>query len=128
VVALDGVPNEGADVSDSDFTLWGSMAGARGTGYAGRPESVVLEVAGANPAKLGWRLVYGLPAGSYVRLGVYDVSGRLVRRLAEGRREGGYYQVDWDPAASDAPVGPGVYFLRLDSDAGAATAKAVVAR
>ncbi|MFZ1946931.1 MAG: hypothetical protein WAW06_05245 [bacterium] len=128
VVALDGVPNEGADVSDADFTLWGTAAGVGGARYSGLPDGVVLEVAGANPARSGWRLIYGLPAGSDVRLAVYDVGGRLVRRLAEGRRGGGYYQVDWDPAASDAPVGPGVYFLRLDCDAGAATAKAVVAR
>jgi len=89
---------------------------------------VMLEVASGNPAGSIWRLVYGLPGGSSVRLGVYDVSGRLVTRLVDARREGGFHHVDWDPAASPAPVGPGVYFLRLECEAGSATAKAVVAR
>jgi hypothetical protein len=127
VVALDGVPNEGMDASDADFTLVGSAAGVIAD-RAGAPDGVVLEVAGENPASSGWRLIYGLPAASSVRLGVYDVSGRLIERLVDARRESGYHHIDWNPGASDAPVGPGVYFLRLDCDAGSATAKAVVAR
>jgi len=133
VVALDGVPNEGFDASDADFTLWGTTAGVEGR-YAGVPGRVVLEVASANPAPSGLRLVYGLPTASAVRLGVYDVSGRLVARLVDARREGGYHQLDWNPAAAGtagragAALGPGVYFLRLDSDAGSATAKAVITR
>jgi hypothetical protein len=128
VVALDGVPNEGADVSDGDFTLWGTTAGVAVTPYVGVPDDVVLEVTGANPARSGWRLMYGVPGGSHVRLGVYDVGGRLVERIVDARREGGYYRADWNPDYSNAPVGPGVYFLRLDCEAGTATAKAVVAR
>jgi hypothetical protein len=127
VVAIDGVGHEGMDASDADFMLVGSAAGVIAD-RAGAPEGVVLEVASNNPTRSGWRLIYGLPAPSSIRLGVYDVSGRLVKRLVDARRESGYHHIDWDPAASDAPVGPGVYFLRLDSDAGCATAKAVVAR
>ena len=49
-----------------------------------------------------------------VRLGVYDASGRLVRRLVDGERRAGAETVVWDGLnASGARLGAGVYFVRL---------------
>jgi len=129
VVAYDGVPNAGSDVSDGDFTLWGTTAGLTESEYTGVPDRAMVQVAAGNPVTLGCRLVYGVPAGAQVSLSAYDVSGRLVDRLASGYREAGYYCLDWSPGGRrGASLGTGVYFLRLDSDMGTATAKVVIAK
>jgi hypothetical protein len=48
-----------------------------------------------------------------VSIGVYDVSGRLIRELARGPYAPGQYVVRWDGSASDgAPVRSGLYFIR----------------
>ncbi|HVP57111.1 MAG TPA: hypothetical protein VMU02_03350 [bacterium] len=129
VVAYDGVPNQGSDVSDGDFTLWGTTAGLVEPEYAGVPDRAVVNVAGGNPVTSPCRLVYGVPAGAEVSLSLYDVNGRLVDHLASGYREAGYYRLDWSSdGRRGASLGTGIYFLRLDSDMGAATAKVVIAK
>jgi hypothetical protein len=54
-------------------------------------------------------------AGQSVDVGVYDVSGRLVTRLASGPREAGRASVQWD-GRDDGGVrmAPGVYFLKAN--------------
>ena len=52
-----------------------------------------------------------------VVLAIYDPSGRLVRRLADGRHEAMRYALPWDGRDhSGTPVPGGVYFLRLKTD------------
>jgi len=128
-VAYDGVPNQGSDVSDGDFTLWGTTAGLTEPEYTGVPDRATVHVAGGNPVTSPCRLVYGVPASAEVSLSLYDVNGRLVDRLASGYREAGYYRLDWrSDGRRGASLGPGIYFLRLDSDMGTATAKVVIAK
>ena len=61
-----------------------------------------------------------------VRLAVFDVSGRLVRRLMDGMAEAGPHSISWDGAASTgSPAGGGVYFARLETAAGSRTLKVI---
>ena len=58
---------------------------------------------------------YRIPPGATpsVQIGVYDMTGRLVRTLVSDRQAPGAYSVRWNAgsdARGDAP--PGVYFLR----------------
>ncbi len=47
-----------------------------------------------------------------VHIGVYDVSGRMVRELLSGRQQPGSYQLRWDGRdASGVPARGGVYFV-----------------
>jgi hypothetical protein len=47
-------------------------------------------------------------------LRIYDVGGRLLRTLVEGRLEAGAHEVAWDRRMSDGAVTPaGMYFLDL---------------
>jgi hypothetical protein len=129
VVAYDGVPNEGSDVSNADFTLVDDTAAVGHPQYVGAPAAPIVTVKGGNPASTSTRIVYGVPSGSEVVLSVYDVAGRIVSKITGGYREAGYYQVDWAGATDPVrPVSPGIYFLRLDCAQGGATAKIVVAR
>ena len=51
-------------------------------------------------------------------LDIYNVAGQRVRRLAQGRREAGRYSSVWDGRdAAGRPLGNGLYFVRLETEA-----------
>ena len=85
--------------------------------YAGQP----------NPFPSSTTLRFELFVSSRVQLNVYDVSGRMVRRLYErSSAMPGSYSMTWD-GRDDAgrPVPGGMYFYRLDTDRGSETARVV---
>ncbi len=50
-------------------------------------------------------------------LGIYDLSGRLVRELSTGSFVGGVADVKWDGTdANGKSVGMGIYFVRLSTE------------
>jgi glucose/arabinose dehydrogenase len=68
------------------------------------------------PARTTVNLDYTLPGPRRLRLTVHDMSGRLVRLLAEGLVGSGTHQTTWDghdEQGRRAP--PGVYWARLDA-------------
>jgi C1A family cysteine protease len=82
-----------------------------------------------NPFNPAATISYSLPDASMVRLAVYDAAGRLVAVLADGRRSEGPHSIVWDGTDSfGGDVASGVYFLRLETDRGAATRKMVLVR
>ena len=59
-------------------------------------------------------------------LSVFDVTGRRVRTLVDGRMEAGRFDVEWDGRDEGGRrTAPGVYFVRLQSSDFGATRKAV---
>ena len=58
--------------------------------------------------------------GAEVDAAIYDLSGRLVHRLASGRRGEGRYTEVWNAQVEGAHVPPGTYLLRVavDTDLG----------
>ena len=54
---------------------------------------------------------YSLSVNSLASLRIYDVLGREIARLVDGRQEAGWYTVSWD--ARNVPSG--VYFYRLQA-------------
>jgi hypothetical protein len=129
VVATDCALNEGEDVSDSDFVLWGTISGSDEPAETGIPPGIVLRISDGNPVYGGSRITFGLPFPGHVRLAVYDVAGRCLADLMEGSLEEGYHSIRWSAkTANGSPLSPGLYFLRLDTQRGGKTTKAVVAR
>jgi hypothetical protein len=64
-----------------------------------------------------------------VEVDVYDVSGRLVRRVARGRFPSGRHQADWDLRNEQGrAVSPGIYFARVRAGKEVRTHKVVVVR
>ena len=60
---------------------------------------------------------YQLPQATVVNLKVYNISGQLVRSLANGYREAGYHSVVWDGRnGQDQLVSSGIYFYHLDCE------------
>lgn len=83
-----------------------------------------------NPTTSGATLALELKADTRTSASVYDVAGRVVRRLFGDRAlEAGRHMLGWD-GRDDAgrPVAAGVYYLRLAAPGGDATRKVVVVR
>jgi hypothetical protein len=72
-----------------------------------------LELASSpNPFQESTSFRFSLPSEAVVELGVYDVEGRRVARLADGVRAAGTHEVRWD--ASGLPSG--TYFARFSTE------------
>jgi predicted small integral membrane protein len=79
-----------------------------------RPLISYLRPPAPNPTRGATTVTYALARAGRVQLGVYDVSGRLVRRLVDGERRAGTETVVWNGTAeSGARLQAGVYFVRL---------------
>jgi M6 family metalloprotease-like protein len=80
------------------------------------PTGVSLDLKlGPNPVTAGALIEYAVPSDSPVRLKVYDVRGRVVKSLFDGRRTAGVYSVEWaGRSQSGDDVASGIYFIRLE--------------
>ncbi|MDX2473136.1 MAG: C25 family cysteine peptidase [Candidatus Krumholzibacteria bacterium] len=90
---------------------------------------LALYAAQPNPAPGSTALGFTLPRDTHVRLRVYDVAGRLVRSLVDGRVASGEGVKIWDGRdESGQPVAGGVYFYRLEAGADILTRKMILVR
>lgn len=64
-----------------------------------------------NPFNTTTTISYQLPKSSFVRLNIYDISGRLVDKLINEKKNAGYYSVEWNAEN----VCSGVYFYRIEA-------------
>ena len=73
-----------------------------------------------NPSRGGVvTLGFSLARGGQAALDIFDVNGRVVRRVAQGRFGAGTHQLTWDGTDEAGRVaGPGVYFYRLSTAEG----------
>ncbi|NLI97321.1 T9SS type A sorting domain-containing protein [bacterium] len=88
-----------------------------------------LYILATNTSAPSVQVSYGIPSQSNVSVVVYDVTGSAVRTLLSGSCMAGTYSLEWNgknEEAKDVPAG--VYFVRLISDSGSATARLVLVR
>jgi hypothetical protein len=118
---------------DGDVPTMG-LVGTPAAGAESEPAIVVpagVEFAAPrpNPASHYATLRFALPRESSVTLGVFDVSGRLVRELAAGVVNAGQHGLTWNLVDRDGQrVANGVYFARLAVDGQVRTQAICVAR
>jgi hypothetical protein len=122
-------------VTGLSLTLFQRDPKGRGKGgpQAGEPvaQPVMREVFAVypNPMKDQVQIEYSLKAPSEARLSVYDVMGRLVRKVVEGRQPAGVHRTTWDGKNENGKLAPGgVYFLRLNTPERTRTARLVLVR
>jgi hypothetical protein len=73
-----------------------------------------LRQASPNPFTASTRIVFSLPRAGRARVEVYDVTGRLVRRLFDGDAASGATGVTWDGRDDrGARLSGGIYYARL---------------
>lgn len=82
-----------------------------------------------NPTRGPTAVSYSLKQAGRVQLGIYDVTGRLVRRLVDGERPAGAGTVVWNGTdESGARLGAGMYFIRLAGPGIRQTRKVILVR
>ena len=110
---VDGKIGQALYIFADDFTL----LSAEQTGVAGAEtgdKEVSFTGAGPNPSNGTTDLRFSLPTRAGVRLNIYDLRGRLVRRLSDKSRGAGSHVVQWDGLdGRGRSVSSGTYFARL---------------
>ena len=82
-----------------------------------------------NPVREGTTIRFALDRERPVSLQIFDVDGRLVQTLVQGKLTAGEHRLEWpgtDTAGNLLPAG--VYFYKLDSDEQSATRKLLILR
>lgn len=119
--------------SDVDLTLAhfadiGWFDGLAGVGAGAKSVSRLAPVV-PNPVQSSAVIGFSLPRPTQVRLGIYDVNGRLVRRLIDARLPDGEHTARWDGRdAANHPVAPSVYLYRLQTEDGDETRHLIVVK
>jgi hypothetical protein len=124
VIAYDAAGGNGEDASDDDFEAYDPLTGLSKEGET--PTGLVITGATPNPFVKQTTVRFGIPAEGRVCLEVYDVSGRIVTRLADRTYPAGYHKVDWADPGDVA--GTGLYFLRLQFHGDEVTHKVVISK
>ena len=99
--------------ASTSFTANVPTAVAVEDGDTGLPTTFALEPNYPNPFNPETRIRFGLPQSSEVRLTVFDVLGREVAVLVEGRLPAGWHEATFE--AKDLPSGVYLYKLHLGS-------------
>ncbi len=133
-LAEDGIPQPG---EERMLTLTGQLADGtpfsftdclRFVGRRIRPGGIsdkpVLRPALPNPFNPVTRISFYLPEKQHIQLEVFDVSGRLVNRLANGVYPSGETVIEWKATG----ISSGIYFYRLKTDDYTETKKVVLMR
>lgn len=93
--------------------------GANDAIAAAAPREMTLHANYPNPFNPRTNILYSLPRTMAVRLLIYDVQGRLVRKLVDDVQEAGERQATWDGRDDRGlPASSGVYVYRLVGEDG----------
>ncbi len=88
------------------------------------PDCVALFDPRPNPFNASTTISYQLPEPGEVSIGIYDIHGRLVTTLVEGKTNAGFQSVVWD--GSNVPSG--IYFCRMEAVGYSRSVKMVLVR
>jgi len=115
-VADDQSPGSLVEAAVDDIMLSIIRPPAGGAPEAAGARATTLGPCRPNPIGAGTQVSYRLAAAGPVRLELYDVAGRRVRTLFEGRAEAGEHGLSFaaDDGAGRA-LPSGVYFLRMET-------------
>ncbi len=111
----DGVP-EIIVLSDSRVTVFGHQPPVTAV-VEEAPTTSSAIIARPNPSPSRVTVVFSLPAPGRAQVEVFDLAGRLVRRLADTAMETGQHSVEWDGRDDTGTrLHAGTYFYRLSVD------------
>lgn len=110
-----------AQVSGGGIYVYGDAPGVTSPQV---PSELVLRRSTPNPFVAQAAISFSLPEAGRATVKVFDLSGRLVRTLADGEMAAADHTLVWDGRdASGNEVGAGVYFCRLEASGQTATQK-----
>ena len=122
----DAEPNAGSDIYAMIVETVGTLAvdpsGPPGPAIAFAPPN-------PNPARGPVTLRFSLPRAAEVRLAIFDLGGRRVRKLMSGMQPAGAHAIAWDLRdESGRPIPAGVSFARLEVEGRVLTEKVATLR
>ncbi len=107
------------------------VAGGQQTSVEGPtvPQALAITAVAPNPFNPATTIAFDVPRAGSVSVQVFDLRGRVVATLHEGRLEAGRHAVVWRGADhAGRQVATGVYFVRLHDGQQSRTAKAVLTK
>lgn len=109
-----GVSLVSADARDRDNRP--VALGAAALAPPAAPAATALGVIFPNPFRGELHIAYTLARGGHVRINVYDLAGRVVRRVEDGPRPAGFHVDVWDGRADGGRAAPpGMYLVRFET-------------
>jgi len=106
--------------------LWVQLVGENVVGVPSVDPNLVIEYslspAFPNPFNSTTTINYSIPRASGVSIGIYDVSGRLIRDLISEKVTAGNHAIVWDASG----YATGIYFCRMQSASFVETTKLVL--
>ncbi|MCK4307513.1 PQQ-binding-like beta-propeller repeat protein [candidate division WOR-3 bacterium] len=98
-------------------TIWYGPVTAIARSPRERPKVLELSQNFPNPFFASTTIDYVLPRSTKVKLWIYDIAGRCVRKLVDEKKESGCYKVKWDRMDSQGkPVASGLYIYKLETE------------
>nr|MEE4269068.1 C25 family cysteine peptidase [Candidatus Krumholzibacteria bacterium] len=119
VVAIDAAGHSSESMSGADFTIDSQ------TPVGDLPVNrLSLAQNAPNPFNPRTEIKFSLPSAQKVELKIYNVEGRLVKTLVNGRQDAGTHTQIWSGQDDrGGRVASGLYFYRLTTDSGVLTRK-----
>ncbi|MBS1493413.1 MAG: fibronectin type III domain-containing protein [Bacteroidetes bacterium] len=77
-----------------------------------------------NPFNPTTKINFDIPKESFVKINVYDISGRLVANLVNEKKDAGYFTVEFNASS----LASSVYFYRIETEAFTMTKKMMVVK
>jgi hypothetical protein len=95
------------------------------------PRALVLSQNYPNPFNPSTTIAFDLPGTASIRqhisLTIYDIRGRLIKKLVDEKKEAGYYSVNWDGRDRIGHrVSSGIYLYRMQIDRNLVSTKKMV--
>jgi hypothetical protein len=82
-----------------------------------------------NPFNPSTTLVFDMVQAGHVTIKIYNVTGRLIRTLVDGRHDAGRHHVEWNGIdANGSSVPSGIYFYQMRTSGYEATRKMILVR
>jgi hypothetical protein len=100
-----------ASVLDSLMINIENVSGVHDVTTSGVPENFVLMQNFPNPFNPVTTIIFGLPISSDIILEIYDIVGRKILTLYEGKKPAGYHNFIWDAKNYSS----GIYIYRLST-------------
>jgi hypothetical protein len=115
-VADDTAPGSLVEAAVDDITV--SIVRSPAAGVSGHDAGLVSGLGPCRPNPISGEavLIYRLAGRSFMRLDLYDISGRRVRTLFEGMGDAGEHALSFSPVDQHGRrIASGIYFVRMDT-------------
>jgi uncharacterized protein (DUF1501 family) len=111
--------------TNSDWIKLGIIKGSQSNvSYSGDAPGLMLAQNYPNPVSSGTTIEFALPAAAHIQLSVFDIQGREIARIAEGRYGEGIHHAQF--SAGNLPNGS--YLYRLTTETADISRQLVIAR